>query len=461
MSIIGIVILSAYLVGFLVYFVRNKLQEYSWIVFCAAIAISIFVNVGNCTKHLRYSDFAAVICIITYIIAGVVQNRGVFSIRKPLIYAVFLLVSVLLIGLLNLAVNPHMPLVMGMNTIIDLAYDGYDYARPAEIGTSNLIAFFQMGLFILMLACFWKELSDREMVGQLFDNIRKAFYIYMIAAVIEFILNNTISPRYMRDFVYSITGEIDAVKTFYPQNRFGYCGISVLYSEQSYIGLMMIYYVIVWIQGIRSNRELFWYILSMIVVLMSGCSTGVMVIPFAAIVFAREIIRSGKKTSRNLRFFEMMILLGVLVGAILLVLSNPTVFLEMMDQTIAKMNAAFRGMSSSNRVYKSGAVRNYGNSFAMNAFRQSPILGVGIGTTRGYGILSGLLANFGVLGVAALLYFVHKVVSFCLKGKWILFIILMVYISIILSVWYVYMPALIPVYLAFSKQAPIYAREAA
>lgn len=97
----------------------------------------------------------------------------------------------------------------------------------------------------------------------------------------------------------------------------------------------------------------------------------------------------------------------------------------------------------------------------MNAFRQSPILGVGIGTTRGYGILSGLLANFGVLGVAALLYFVHKVVSFCLKGKWILFIILMVYISIILSVWYVYMPALIPVYLAFSKQAPIYAREAA
>ena len=137
--------------------------------------------------------------------------------------------------------------------------------------------------------------------------------------------------------------------------------------------------------------------------------------------------------------------------------------MELIDQSTAKLLAAFYGGSTGSSIsatFASGAIRNYGNSVALQAFQKSPILGVGIGTTRGYGIWTGLLATFGISGIAAFLYFIDKVVDFKLKGKITLFIIICVYFSIVLSVWYAYMPALIPIYLVFSKHTGQYAKEA-
>ena len=255
MSVIGICLLGSYFLGLYIYIIKNKLREYCWVVFCATIAISIFINVGSCTKHFSYSEIASMVCIITSVVVKTLQKREGFFIRKSIFFSALLLISILLIGLFNLAVNTNMPYVLGMSTNIDQAFRGNEFASKARISMSNLFALFDMILFMLLLICFRKELADHRKVMQLLNIIRAVFHIFMIVAVIEFAINNTTTPTYLRDAVYSITGAFDPAKTFYPQNRFGYVGITLLFSEQSYISLFLVYDAIVWVQGYGTTKN--------------------------------------------------------------------------------------------------------------------------------------------------------------------------------------------------------------
>ena len=126
----------------------------------------------------------------------------------------------------------------------------------------NWIAFRDLILFAIVLLMYKKELSDAKIVYNLLESIRKVFHVFIILATIEFILNNIVSPTLVRDFVISIMGTMDKAKTYYPEARFGYYGITVFFAEQSYVSVLLIYYAIVWKNGIEHNIDLLFYIMS-------------------------------------------------------------------------------------------------------------------------------------------------------------------------------------------------------
>lgn len=133
-----------------------------------------------------------------------------------------------------------------------------------------------------------------------------------------------------------------------------------------------------------------------------------------------------------------------------LIVANPIYFAEYLNSTIMKVGALLNGGTyTNNAVLASGATRNYANGIAMNAFLQSPFLGVGIGGTRGYGVFSGLLATFGLLGIGAFVGYLNSIIGMTIRKKIALALLLFVYLSVAFSVWYVYMLAFIPLYLVF------------
>lgn len=173
--------------------------------------------------------------------------------------------------------------------------------------------------------------------------------------------------------------------------------------------------------------------------------------PMAIFIFIRDCLLSEKMTfDKLLKYLLIIIMAGM---TIYITLTNPVYLGEFFDQTLLKVTALFNGGLSSNPVIASGATRNFANNIAMQAFWESPLLGVGVGTTRGYGICAGLLANFGILGIVALVAFLNSIVGFSIKNRKILLIVLLIYFSIVLTVWYVYMLAFIPIYLIFSENA--------
>ena len=139
---------------------------------------------------------------------------------------------------------------------------------------------------------------------------------------------------------------------------------------------------------------------------------------------------------------------------IMVLISKPSVLVEITSGTISKMSAFIHGgkFDVSQKALNSASIRNFANFIAIRAFLKSPILGVGLGTTRGYGVIPGMLVNFGILGLITYILFLKRVFHFTLKNKKILLVIILIYLGSILSVWYSYYFAFIPLYACFSKE---------
>lgn len=447
-STLGVILLIIYLVLFVVAITCKKVQTFKLDVLIGCILASLFVNVGNFFLNFSFTEVGYIVCIVTSIIAWLINSAKHIYVEKKCAYWFVFMTFIIAVGLLHLRISNDMPDVLSMDINMDQAYYGIKHAKEASLSVYNWIAFRDLILFSVVLLMYKKELSDKKIVNRLLESVRKAFYVFFILASIEFVLNNVVSPTLVRDFVISIMGTMDKAKTYYPEARFGYYGITVFFAEQSYISILLVYYMIVWKNGINNNKDLIFYILSIAVLFMSGCSTGILLIPFAIIVFFKEVIKQKKKTIVNL--FEQIFIVVVVFTGVYLIVANPIYFAEYLNSTIMKVGALLNGGTyTNNAVLASGATRNYANGIAINAFLQSPLFGVGIGGTRGYGVITGLLATFGLLGVGAFVGYLNSIIGMTIRKKIVISSLLFVYLSVVFSVWYVYMLAFIPLYLVF------------
>lgn len=333
---------------------------------------------------------------------------------------------------------------------MDQAYYGLVSPVKAEYGDFNRIAFGNLFLFAATLLGYRKELQNFESCSYILDKIRVAYNVLFIAALVEFLLNNFVSDSLVRDFTISLMGSLDTAKTYYPENRFGYYGICLLFSEQSYVSVLIVYYAIVFKKHINNLKDMCFFILSIAVLFMSGCSTGIVMIPLAIVVFLRECMMHKQKS--YIKLLEWSFTAIVIFAGVYIVISNPIFFTEFLDSTLLKIGALIQeGSFTNNAVLASGATRNYANNIAWEAFLRSLVLGVGLGSTRGYGIWIAFAANFGILGMVVFVAYVNCIFRFGLKNKIIIAAIVIMYLSIVLSVWYIYMLAFIPLYLCLQK----------
>lgn len=449
-SVLGIVILSIYFIGLLFALATKRIGQFKLWTLIFAIVISLFVNLGNFVLNFSFTEVCTVLCLFTCFIEATIHRTFRVKIEHRSFGLLLVLLSVVLVGHLYLILNNNMPSVLAMDINMDQAYYGLVSPVKAEYSAFNRIAFFDLLLFAFTLLAYRNELRDADSSSYILDKVRQAYNILFVVALVEFLTNNLISPTLIKDFAISLMGSMDAAKTYYPENRFGYYGISLLFSEQSYVSILIIYYAIVWKKHINNLKEMLFYLLSIAVLFMSGCSTGIVMLPIALILFVRECMKHKQKN--YIKLLEWTFVVVIIIAGVYIVISNPIFFTEFLDSTLLKIGALIQGGTyTDNAVLASGATRNYANNIAWKAFLDSPLLGVGLGGTRGYGIWIAFAANFGILGMLAFIMYLNSIFHFSLKNKVIMFALVVMYFSIILSVWYIYMIAFVPVYLCMQK----------
>lgn len=429
---------------------KNAIQRIKWDFLKVAIVIALFTNMGTVFGNVSFN----VLSIRVYLFVALVDY---FLGRKKISKKTFCWFSGLLIIVImsfaRLMISMNMPQVIPTATVMDEVFMGTATTAKASFSSINIVNFINLFVWVVSIMLSYKELNDRDHVEELMEFLHKSFYVFFVFVTIEFILNNLLSAREVRNVILSAMGVVDRAKVYYPQSRFGFYNFDGLYSEQSYISMMIVYYGIVYINGLRSNKERLFFVWSIIVLIMSSSTTGLYYLLIVVLVVVhlflpnQERIMSGRTKKRMLLF-----LIFFIVIAASLIFARRDDITRVYSSMSLKLNAFMYGSAlSSNSIINSGAIRNNANEIALKAFLAKPILGVGVGTTRAYGIWAGMLPSFGIMGVIAYFGFCNSVFHYRVKAKKGLTVSIIVLFYVILSVNFLYSMAMVPIMLLLSR----------
>ena len=449
MSVLGLVMIISYIPLLIYSLVGNKAR---WIALNVSIFVALFNNLGTVVSSITFSDYAMYMLLIICVIEVIKKKQ--FKISKKYVFASIFLLTVVGIGIIYLISPLQKPLVLLMQTNMDKAYAGLGYVEEARFTYANLYAIIRFITFIGVLVLCSDFLQQEQYVERLMHNIYIAYIIFFGFATIEFLINNFVSSTIIRDFILNIIGDYDPDKTYYPRNRYGYYGFVCLYSEESYISMLLPFFGIVYQKGVNNFKEMLFFLWGSLVLLMSGCTTGLTILLFPILILARIVIKKipRRRHPLNLLWIKISVITCCIAGIGIAIFQREqlTSIVSAVFQKVQTMIVGAQSVTSSEIM--SADIRNYGNTVALNAFKVSPLFGVGIGTTRGYGMLTGFMATFGLLGIAAYLYFFYTLFGLNINKKKLLAAIYVGYLSTVLSVNFVYSFVMIPIFLLFSKQ---------
>lgn len=446
MSIAGIAVITIYVCALLYFIVIKKFKQFTYIAFKLMIVGTMFINVGVAAFNKSFVFLFEILYFFTIILGRE------YVIKKDALIASFLTIGCVLVSYIHIIMGENLPSVIPMSERMDDAYYvGMSILEKARFSGYNFSQFLYYFLFIALVLFSIEFINNNG--DDLLDFVLKAFYLFFVIWMMEFILNNFVSAEFVRDIVYKFFGGGMDQKTYYPQLRNGFYGFVGLFSEQSYIGIMIVYYSISYIKGIRNKGEFAWFLYSVVILLINGSTTGIMLVPFAVFVlfvnfFAKKHI-TRKKAIKTLTFFVVLL---IIVGVI--IFSQHEILITLITATKTKIVTYLVGGSGyTTSDQRSAAIRTLANQIALSAFIKCPLFGVGIGTSRGYGILIGTFLCNGFLGTMIYFYFIKR--AFCLKfdnKNIFLLIIVLMYSYMILFPWFVYYACFIPLYLCFRSK---------
>lgn len=288
-------------------------------------------------------------------------------------------------------------------------------------------------------------LNDEKYVERMIRNVKSFYKCLIVSMIVEFLFNNLISPTLLRSCVRAITGVAthgyDA-----PQKRFGLYGILQLFNESSYFCLFIILYILLLIEGIKSDFNIKWVWLSIVVLLLTGSTSAWIVIPVAILAILKDTtIR--KKRSSFLNGIITIVIVGII--SLFLFVMNSQYLSTLISGMTNKVFTYLTGTYDSLAV--SGSIRHMGNQYAYNAFSKSVFWGWGIGTLRSYGLLPSALGCFGLVGTGAVLLYLKEHCNLKIRKKNILAVVLLcAYSTSILSVGYLYDPSIVLIAFPFN-----------
>lgn len=443
MSIAGIAVIIIYVCALLYSIASKKIKKFRYSAFKLMIAGTMFINVGVAVFNKSFVFLFEILYLFTIILGG-----G-YRVKKDALVASLISIGCVLVSYVHLIIGDDLPSVIPMAERMDDAYYvGLSILQEAKFSGYNYSQFLYYSIFIVLVLFSLEYIKNNG--DDILDFVKMSFYVFFVIWTIEFILNNIVSAELVRDIVYKFFGGATDEKTYYPQLRNGFYGFVGLFSEQSYIGIMIVYYSISYIKGIRTKKEFVWFLYSIIILLINGSTTGIMLVPFAAVVLVMHYF--ANKRIKKQQAVRMLFSLAALIGVIVLIIvSQQELFQALITATKTKITAYLVGGSGySTSDQRSAAIRILANRIALSALKKCPLFGVGIGTSRGYGILVGTLLCNGIIGMVAYFYFIKE--SFCLKVKntnIILLLIVLMYSYMLLMPWFVYYACFIPLYLCF------------
>lgn len=445
MTVVGCIIVTLYTLCLLKSILSKDLFRFKYKMFLTMIGFSTFVNIGYTVFYLSYNTLLEYLYILACILC-VLGTRN-YKISKKYFLASIVLVAVICLGDFQLFFG-NMPNVIPFSVSMDSVYHAENAASKAVFSESNIQYLRSIVLFIVILGFSQEYFENEDARRKTIADIKRIFIFMFVLWTIEWAYNNFISSEDLRKIVYFLFGNSNVRKTYAVGYRFLGYSFNGLFTEPSYITVMFIYYAIVWKLGLKSVRDYIFFAWSILLLILNGSTSGMMLIMMAVILLIKNIGFEARK-----RVF--ICLLGtVLVLGIATVL-NYNRIRPIIETVSTYVQAYLTGGSFTSVRETSAAIRNYGNSVAYAAFKAKLLLGVGFGTTRGYGILPGTLACLGVIGTFAYAFFIKAAFKLKLNLDSVILLCLFIgYSTTILSVWYLYYPALIPFFisLACAKQ---------
>lgn len=446
---IGALILTLYIIFILI----TKKKDSQFSLYKLAIIVSMFVNVGFVFKNktsMSYSTYCMYICVAIFLVNSILFRKNVMYKSSKAMISTILLIFVVVLSYINLMNSTNLAAVVPFEICIDDVSNGLAYTSIPVFNKNNIGAFRDFVVFCLFCTFSAGYLTDKDKVEDLIRTIEKFYKIMFIFILIEFFVSNFVSSTMMRGLINQIFGLLD--KTYeVPPERYGLFNAYGLYVEPSYVaGTILGYYAIKYVNGIKDFKDLCYYILSVLILVISGSSTGILLISIAAFVFLHSTLKLNRKTVIILGLSLTIFPLIVMGAALTLNESNRQVFDEIYETTSSKVMAyIYKDQSDKG----SGYARMNGNRMCYEVLKTNPFVGVGLGSTRGFGLIPGMVATMGLLGIAAYIFFAK--VNFNIyvhKKNIVLFSIYMVLLCYVFSIWYIYMPAIIGIFIGFNKE---------
>ncbi|CZQ91318.1 hypothetical protein [Trichococcus collinsii] len=433
-------------ISLLLYITAESHIEGRWRLYILAIGTSTFINIGT-VGTIGITFTYTIIVQIIYICISIFLKC---KLRKSTIRKMGLFLCSIAVGLLFLVLlKDYLPIIPYSITMDDV-YFGTKSATLPMVGHANW-----EHLIILLIFCIFVILSEDfftapQWISKTKSIIIKIFRIFFVIAIIEFLVNNLIDANLIRTITMGIFGT--PMRGYdYSQERNGMQSVMVLFSEPSYFVVSITYFMMMATTAEKKSKDIIWNIIGMIALMLSGSSMGMLLIPLAvfATIWSGEL--SLKKTLGKTNASKLLLWYAIIGGIVVIVYSSSDTILTLIDSVVQKTTTYI----SSEKIdgYLSGSIRQFGNEYAYNAFYDKPLFGYGIGTTRGYGIIPGALATLGVAGCLTYFIFMKHVCRITLDApRILLLVIFLLYATSILSVWYLYEPMILLVFLSLNNR---------
>lgn len=420
---------------------HNDYKENRFFLFMFTIIVSIFVNVGYVFSFAQGYSYSEILMTIT-VCYSLFENKRVA--KRELFSAAFLLISVF-IALSNIFLNSSEAYIIPMNTLIDDVIYGFTSAKHPEFTSGNISAFFNLCMFMAFILFNRDFFNEKKYVDKIRNILNLAFKVFFVFMLLEFIISNITSGIWPRKIINTMFGVMDADKAYMvAPYRYGmYCAYG-LFVEPSYVTRVIIYALLLMVKDKIDRKDVVFSVMSILVIAVTGSASCYMMIPLiiCAVIYKGMYYRYGK-------FGKLMIILLciVLVYACIVFISGIDVSNSARDSIVMKIASYMNGTETKN----SGYTRSMGNTWCYAVLKTNPLFGVGIGTTRGYSFNAGLVANFGIIGIIAILCFYKDLCNAQIKGNIKMIVIVVGYFMAVWTVWDAYSPAIIGILICFNK----------
>ena len=390
-SILGVIIISLIL-----FFLTTQRRLFSLInkililfVITTQIQIGYVILLKGMDILITTSYFFSLVFIFLLIIFILCCSK----INLPFKTAVYMFLFFLICVFSTIVLAVHPPDVL----VFPIAREGIDSLIPASISIKQPQELIRLLLFIVIFVMFYNFPKEKQSRIKLVKILLVVIVIHSIYGFIEKYMLFPIGAGKHREILANFVGGWLYSYSIITPLRAGSFTISGFTSEPSAfamiigVGAGLLTYCVFWGEKIFTKR--IYDIVSLVIVLsaleLSGSTTGTITI---LVIFILLVFFSLVK-KRNLR-----LIFGSLLTMFLIGLFFRKYLTYQWEKLLIEMS------------YTMPYSRIMTMKYAMDAFKSSPLIGVGFGTSNSFSSLTVLLANSGIIGTAFYILFYFSIV---------------------------------------------------
>lgn len=417
------------------------------------IWLGLFINMGGFFGD-SLNSFTRELFVTIVLIIMTVFERNIKILKSVLIVSGVLL-GVVILGDISLLINLDQPNVAPMDVTYDQIVLEGAYLQKAVFSYTNIGAFGVLFFFVLSLLICSNYFRDKEYVERIIEFLEKSCMAFFCLILLETVMVNIFNFDNYRTIMMTIFG-VDESAKIYSFSTVRFLGLNSafgFYSEPSYVsGPLLVFYLVNYINEATSFKKLVWFFISFLVAILSGSTNCILILCFGVVVLIKMIL-INKEISLTKRVWTSGLIGTFAISFMIVIISNNLdLWLLLLGNISEKLEAYISLTSTSNSSTISGYIRSYGNSVCYEVLITNPIFGVGLGTTRGFGMIPSVLASYGILGsIILVIYYKNLLYLRICKQNVILFVVLMLMLTSLFNIWQTYSAFVIALLICFNR----------